>query len=47
MGEAGGFPAAGALANAVTDALANLGVEADQTPVTPSRLWSLIDQAGG
>ena len=47
MGEAGCFPAAGALANAVTDALSHLGVEADQTPVTPSRLWSLIDQAGG
>ena len=47
MGEAGCFPAASALANAVGDALSHLGVEVDQTPVTPSRLWTLIDKAGG
>ena len=46
MGEAGCFPAAPAVANAVTDALSHLGVEVDRTPVTPSRLWALIDQAG-
>ena len=47
MGESGCFPSAAALANAVGDALSHLGVEVDQTPVTPSRLWTLIDQAGG
>ncbi|MDE0171500.1 MAG: xanthine dehydrogenase family protein molybdopterin-binding subunit [bacterium] len=47
MGEAGCFPAGAALANAVTDALSHLGVEVDQTPVTPSRLWTLIDEATG
>lgn len=45
MGEAGCFPAGPVLANAVSDALAPLGVEVDQTPVTPSRLWALIDAA--
>jgi carbon-monoxide dehydrogenase large subunit len=47
MGESGCFPAAAALTNAVSDALSHLGVEVDRTPVTPSRLWTLIDQAGG
>ena len=47
MGEAGCFPAAAALTNAVADALSHLGVEVDRTPVTPSRLWALIDQAKG
>ncbi len=47
MGEAGCFPAAPALANAVVDALSDLGVEVDQTPITPSRLWTLIEQARG
>ncbi len=46
MGEAGCFPAAPALANAIGDALSHLGVEVDQTPITPSRLWALIAEAG-
>ncbi len=47
MGEAGTFPPGAAVANAVTDALSHLGVEADELPITPSRLWGLIQEATG
>ena len=47
MGEAGCFPAGAVVANAVTDALSDLGIEVDETPVTPARLWGLINAAGG
>ena len=45
-GEAGCFPAAPAVANAVADALAEFGIEVDRTPVTPNRVWRLIQEAG-
>ena len=47
MGEAGTFPPGAAVANAVSDALSHLGVEADELPITPSRLWNLIKEATG
>ena len=47
MGEAGTFPPGAAVANAVTDALSHLGVEADELPITPNRLWNLIKEASG
>ncbi len=47
MGEAGTFPPGAAVANAVTDALTPLGVEADKLPITPNRLWGLIKEATG
>jgi carbon-monoxide dehydrogenase large subunit len=42
VGESGivGVPAA--LANAVADALAPLGIEIDQYPLTPQRLWAWL-----
>ena len=45
MGESGKFPAAPVLANAVTDALSDLGIEIDRVPITPGRLWTLINEA--
>ena len=44
-GEAGCFPAAAVVANAVCDALAEYGIEVDQTPITPNRVWRLIEEA--
>jgi carbon-monoxide dehydrogenase large subunit len=35
----------GALANAVTDALAPFGVEVNELPIRPSRLWRMIQHA--
>jgi CO/xanthine dehydrogenase Mo-binding subunit len=35
----------GALVNAVEDALAPLGVVIDETPLTPNRVWRLIQEA--
>lgn len=45
MGEAGTIGAPAAVANAVDDALADLGVTVTTLPVTPSRLLALIDEA--
>jgi len=39
VGEGGTLGPAGALANAVADALAPFGVEANELPLTPGRLW--------
>jgi carbon-monoxide dehydrogenase large subunit len=44
-GEGGTTPALGAVVNAVVDALADLGVEHVEMPVTPERVWLAI-QAG-
>jgi carbon-monoxide dehydrogenase large subunit len=41
-GEGGIIPVGGAVANAVAAALASLGVEPRQLPLTPARLWQLI-----
>ena len=45
MGEGGTIGASAAIANAVADALAPLGVEITELPVTPERLFRLIASA--
>jgi carbon-monoxide dehydrogenase large subunit len=42
MGEGGTIGAPAAVANAVSDALAPLGIEIDELPVTPERLFQLV-----
>jgi carbon-monoxide dehydrogenase large subunit len=44
-GEGGTTPALGAAVNAVVDALAELGVEHLEMPVTPERVWEAIRAA--
>ncbi len=44
-GEGGTTPALGAVVNAVVDALAPLGVEHLEMPVTPERVWTAIRSA--
>jgi carbon-monoxide dehydrogenase large subunit len=41
-GEGGIIPVGGALSNAVAAALGSLGVEPRELPLTPSRVWKLI-----
>ncbi len=45
MGEGGTIGAPAALANALADALAPLGIKINQLPVTPERLFRLIEAA--
>ncbi|MGB7098641.1 MAG: xanthine dehydrogenase family protein molybdopterin-binding subunit [Xanthobacteraceae bacterium] len=45
MGEGGTIGAPAAIANAVADALSPLGIEINELPVTPERLFRLIDSA--
>jgi carbon-monoxide dehydrogenase large subunit len=45
MGEGGTIGAPAAVANAIADALAPLGVEIDELPVTPERLFRLVRSA--
>jgi len=45
-GEGGTTPALGAVVNAVVDALADLGVEHLEMPVTAERVWRAIQAAG-
>jgi carbon-monoxide dehydrogenase large subunit len=45
-GEGGTTPALGATVNAIVDALAELGVEHLEMPVTPERVWRAIRAAG-
>lgn len=42
MGEGGTIGAPAALANAVSDALAPLGIEINELPITPQRLFELM-----
>jgi carbon-monoxide dehydrogenase large subunit len=44
-GEGGIIAAGGVVANAVANALASLGVEPRELPLTPPRVWELIEQA--
>jgi aerobic carbon-monoxide dehydrogenase large subunit len=44
-GEGGTTPALGAAVNAIVDALAELGVEHLEMPVTPERVWNAIREA--
>ncbi len=46
-GEGGIIPVAAAVANAVANALSSLGVEPDELPLTPPRLWGMIRAAVG
>ena len=43
MGEGGTIGAPAAIANAVTDALSPLGIEINELPITPERLFRLIE----
>ena len=45
MGEGGTIGAPAAIANAIADALSPLGIEIDELPVTPERLYRLIEAA--
>ena len=45
VGESGAIPGAAAIANAVEDAVADLGVTIREVPVTPARLFQLIEEA--
>src|SRR5439155_4761787 len=45
VGESGAIPGAAAIANAVEDAVADLGVTIREVPVTPARLHALLEQA--
>jgi aerobic carbon-monoxide dehydrogenase large subunit len=47
MGEGGAVAPPAAIANAVRDALAAIGAEVDETPVTPRRVLAAIDKARG
>ena len=47
VGESGAIPGAAAIANAVEDAVANLGVTIHEVPVTPARLFALLSKAQG
>jgi len=45
VGESGAIPGAAAIANAVEDAVADLGVTIREVPVTPARLFALLREA--
>ena len=45
MGEGGTIGAPAAVANAVADALSPLGIEVNELPITPERLFRLIEAA--
>lgn len=44
-GEGGIIPVGGVIANAVASALASLGIEPRELPLSPARVWQLIDRA--
>ena len=44
-GEGGIIPVGGVIANAVADALSSLGVEPRELPLSPPRVWQLIQDA--
>ena len=45
MGEGGTIGAPAAVAGAIADALSPLGIEIDELPVTPERLFRLVAAA--
>jgi carbon-monoxide dehydrogenase large subunit len=47
MGEGGTIGAPAAIANAIADALAPLGIEVAELPMTPDRIFRLVERAGG
>jgi 2-furoyl-CoA dehydrogenase large subunit len=46
LGESSSMTVPAVIANAVSDALSPLGIWINELPMTPSRLWKLIDDAG-
>jgi aerobic carbon-monoxide dehydrogenase large subunit len=44
-GEGGIISVGGVIANAVADALSSLGVEPRDLPLSPSRVWQLVQDA--
>jgi 2-furoyl-CoA dehydrogenase large subunit len=46
-GESSSESAPAAVANAIADALAPLGVTPNHLPLTPARLWALLNEPGG
>ena len=44
-GEGGAIAPPATIANAVTDALRDLGAEANETPMTPLRIWTALQEA--
>jgi carbon-monoxide dehydrogenase large subunit len=46
MGEGGAVAPPAAIANAVRDALAAIGAEINETPLTPARVLAAIQKAG-
>jgi len=47
LGESSSMTVPAVIANAVSDALAPLGVRINELPMTPTRLWALIESAKG
>jgi aerobic carbon-monoxide dehydrogenase large subunit len=45
MGEGGTIGAPAAIANAIADALAPLGIAIDELPITPERIYALVEKA--
>jgi 2-furoyl-CoA dehydrogenase large subunit len=45
LGESSSMTVPAVLANAVSDALAPLGVRITELPITPTRLWHLLREA--
>jgi len=46
-GEGGIIPVGGVIANAVANALSSLGIEPRELPLSPPRVWELIEEAAG
>jgi carbon-monoxide dehydrogenase large subunit len=46
-GEGGVIPVGGVVANAIASALSSFGVQPDELPLTPPRIWELVRRAGG
>src|SRR2546422_11698355 len=47
LGESSSMTVPAVIANAVSDALAPLGIRITELPMTPTKLWKTIEQAGG
>jgi carbon-monoxide dehydrogenase large subunit len=45
-GEGGLIPVGGIMANAVADALSHLNVQPKELPLSPARIWQLVEDAG-
>jgi 2-furoyl-CoA dehydrogenase large subunit len=45
LGESSSMTVPAVIANAVSDALAPLGIRINELPMTPSKLWTAMDRA--